>query len=76
MKSSGNCPKCNSRDIIADAKAVDRGHYNAGQDLSIQTFRYPDALIFKGDRSSTLSAWACRNCGYVEFYADSVAALG
>jgi predicted nucleic-acid-binding Zn-ribbon protein len=76
MKSSGKCPKCKSSDIIVDAKVVDRAHYNAGQDLSIQTFRDPDAFLFKGDRNSTVSAWVCRTCGYVELYADSVGALG
>jgi predicted nucleic-acid-binding Zn-ribbon protein len=76
MKSSGECPKCSSRDLIKDAKAVDRGDYNSGHDLSVATYRNPDALIFKGKHESPLSAWVCRTCGFVELYADSPPALG
>jgi hypothetical protein len=32
-------------------------------------------IIFKDKHSSILSAWVCAHCGYVEFYADSPAAL-
>ncbi len=71
MKQSNQCPKCGSKDIIADAKAVDRGHANTERDLSVATFRNPEALMFKGKLSTALSAWVCGNCGYVEFYADS-----
>ena len=31
----------------------------------------PEAILFKGKLSTTLSAWVCAGCGYVEFYADS-----
>lgn len=71
MKRSGICPKCQSTHIIADAKAIDRGHFDAERDLSVATFRKPDAIIFKGQASTSLSAWVCNGCGYVEFYADS-----
>ncbi len=39
------------------------------------TFRKPEALIFKGMQLTTLSAWVCMGCGYVEFYADQPEAL-
>jgi dihydrofolate reductase len=29
------------------------------------------ALLFRGRLATTLSAWVCGSCGYVEFYADS-----
>ena len=70
MKRSGKCPKCGSGDIIADAKAIDRGHGNAMRDLSVATFRNPEALIFKEKSETTVSAWVCAECGYIEFYAD------
>ena len=71
MKRTNICPKCGSSDVIADAKGIDRAHYNAVTELSVGTFRKPEALLFKGRLTSTLSAWVCADCGYVEFYADS-----
>ena len=70
MKQTGTCPKCGSTDIIADAKAVDRGHGGAILDLSVATFRKPEAIFFKQRRETSLSAWVCAGCGFVEFYAD------
>jgi predicted nucleic-acid-binding Zn-ribbon protein len=71
MKRSNQFPKCGSKDVIADAKAVDRGHMNAETELSVATFQNPEALLFKGQLKTSLSAWICADCGYVEFYADS-----
>ena len=71
MKRTNKCPKCGSGNVIADAKAIDRGHYNGESELSVATFRKPEALLFKGQLSTTVSAWVCGDCGYVEFYADS-----
>ena len=55
---------------IADAKAIDRAH-GPEEELSVATFCNPEAILFKGKLSTTLSAWVCASCGYVEFYADS-----
>lgn len=72
MKQSGTCPKCNSKTVIADARVRDRGDFaNMAQEFSISTYRNPDAMIFKEARISTVSAWVCGACGYIEFYADS-----
>ena len=74
MKRTNKCPKCGSSDVIADAKAIDRsyGAYGSEQkDLTVATFRKPDAILFKGEQNTTLSAWVCAACGFVEFYADS-----
>ena len=75
MKRTNKCPKCGSSDIIADAKAIDRGHYLAETELAVATFRKPEAAIFKGELQTTLSAWVCAACGYVEFYADTPQAI-
>jgi len=74
MKHNHRCPKCGSGNVIADARALDRDDYGM-QDLSVATYRNPGALIFKGKRTSTLSAWVCAGCGFVELYADDPAAL-
>jgi predicted nucleic-acid-binding Zn-ribbon protein len=69
MKQSGRCPKCGSADIVADAKAIYMKYAEA--DLSLATYRNPEAAIFRGKQTTTLSAWLCVGCGYVEIYADT-----
>jgi predicted nucleic-acid-binding Zn-ribbon protein len=76
MKRSGKCPKCESTDVIADVKAVDRGHYDSQHSIKLATYKTPDAFLFKGEQSSTVLSWVCRGCGYVELYADAPAQLG
>jgi predicted nucleic-acid-binding Zn-ribbon protein len=75
VKRSGKCPKCGCANVIADAKAQDRGHFDAAHEMSVVTFRHPEAMIFKGSRQSNVSAWVCAACGFVEFYADTPASL-
>ena len=75
MKQSGTCPKCGSKNIIADAKAVDRGDGNFQKEQIIATFRNPEAIIMKGRQTTTVSAWVCVECGHTEFYADSPGSL-
>jgi predicted nucleic-acid-binding Zn-ribbon protein len=75
MKANNTCPKCNCKEIIRDAKAVDKDGGASEADMSIATFRNPDALLFKGTQRSTVSAYVCSRCGYVEFYADDVETL-
>ena len=74
MKRNRKCPKGGSTDIIADAKAIDRNE-SFDNELTVATFRKPNAILFKGQQESTLSAWVCADCGYVEFYANSPRAL-
>jgi ribosomal protein S27AE len=71
VKRTNKCPKCGSGDVIANARAVDRGHLDIESELTVATFRNPGALIFKGQLTTTVSAWVCVDCGYIEFYADS-----
>ena len=74
MKRTKKCPKCGSNDVIVDAKAIDRTQ-SSNQELTVATFKSPDAVIFKGQRKTNLSAWVCVECGFVEFYADEPKAL-
>jgi predicted nucleic-acid-binding Zn-ribbon protein len=67
MKRTNKCPKCGSNDVIADAKAIDRVDNGP---LSVATFRSPDAVVFKGQSTTTVSACVCADCGYLELYAD------
>jgi len=74
MKGTATCQKCGSKEIIADAKAIDRDE-SSQQEFTVATFRRPDALIFKQKHTSTVSAWVCAHCGYVELYADAPAEI-
>ncbi len=74
MKRTNKCPKCGSSDVIADAKAIGP-HPLGGDRIIIATFRKPEASLFKGQVSTTLSAWVCADCGYVELYADAPRAI-
>lgn len=69
MKKTGICPKCESCDIITDARAVDRDD-GFNREMIVTTYRNPNALIFKDTQVTVLSAWVCANCGFTEFYAD------
>jgi len=73
MKRTGKCPKCGGTEVIDDAKAIDRwGQSGTLQsEMSIATFLKPDAMIFKQKQETTVSAWVCSTCGYIEFYADN-----
>jgi predicted nucleic-acid-binding Zn-ribbon protein len=71
MKRTNKCPKCGSSDLIADVKVLDRNHNFNPAELTVATFRKPDALIFKGQQDTSVSAWVCAECGFVELYADS-----
>jgi predicted nucleic-acid-binding Zn-ribbon protein len=75
MKKSCQCPKCGSKEIVKDAKVIDRSDGGWEEDMSVATFRQPDAVIFKGKAKSTVSAWICASCGFVELYADSPEAI-
>jgi hypothetical protein len=66
MKISGNCAKCGSDKIMSDVKIVDHGHGNTKQDLSIEFYENPDALLFKGARRGTLLLSICGQCGHAE----------
>jgi hypothetical protein len=75
MKRTNKCPKCESGDVIANAHPVGpRMPDSEGKPtwkLTVMTFRKPEAMLFKGLLTTTISAWVCADCGYVELYADS-----
>jgi predicted nucleic-acid-binding Zn-ribbon protein len=70
MKQSGKCPKCGSQDVIPDALANDQSRRGVVE-MTVSTYASPDALIFKESRESTVSAWVCGACGFIELYADT-----
>jgi predicted nucleic-acid-binding Zn-ribbon protein len=71
VKRTGKCPKCESSEVAANAKAVDVGHLNIAYEMTVKAHESPVASFFKGAQGSTVSAWVCRSCGFIEFYADA-----
>jgi len=64
---SGKCPKCRSQDVLPDVRINDRG-YPADGELQVEVQARPMAMVLKGKTRSTLRAWLCASCGYVELY--------
>lgn len=70
------CPKCRSNVIIRNARVMDRGHGNADAGaLSLVLYEDPEALIFKGRHTFSLTAHICGACGFTEFYVSDPGAL-
>lgn len=74
MRRERRCPKCGSDEIIADAKVVDHT-YGGEVEMTVATYRHPGSLFFKQKVSTSVSAWVCGACGFIEFYADRPAVL-
>lgn len=70
MKQSGKCPKCGSKNVLADVDVRDRTRHGATE-MTVSIDRSPDALLFKETVESTVSAWICAACGFTELYTDT-----
>ena len=74
MKTTGQCPKCSSTDLIVDAFVRDYG-LHSNQCLKLITFKDPAAAFAKEPVMGSLTATACTACGYTELYASNPSAL-
>ena len=63
------CPKCQSVKLIPRARV--RGDLGSLQDLCVEVYERPEALIFKDVHRAELSARVCGECGYTELYVDN-----
>ncbi|RYD48794.1 MAG: hypothetical protein EOP85_02860 [Verrucomicrobiaceae bacterium] len=63
---SGKCPKCGSSEIITGARLIDEAEYARTR---VSTTAKPDALLFKGYKSTLVDAHVCGSCGFIELYA-------
>ena len=59
----GNCPKCQSEDIIGDLVVPDHVDYGVHASSMLKVERTPQNIIFKGVESFEIRAWVCGNCG-------------
>ena len=69
------CPKCGSREIMADVEALARKAmalcvHVVEPDSPSQSF-----FSMQGSAYGDLRAWICAACGYTEFYANNLAEL-
>ncbi len=61
------CSKCGADRVIPRAILID----NNAHILCAKVERHPEAMIFKGESTSTLVARICGECGFTEIYADA-----
>jgi predicted nucleic-acid-binding Zn-ribbon protein len=75
MKRTNQCPKCESKEILTDARVIDKASKGGPAfDLELAVQKDPDALLFKGEERFAIRAWVCAGCGYTEFYTDNAGA--
>ncbi len=75
MRQTGKCPKCGCPEIVQEAMVADRADYNIESDLHLRVDADPEAIMFRGRTRSSLKAYVCGGCGYVEFYASDPESL-
>jgi len=74
MKKNSICPKCNSDKIIPEVPVTDEtklGVRSASVPATLKVDEDPTSWFFKQYRSSELVAYACGDCGFVEYYISS-----
>lgn len=62
------CLQCKSTRITERVRAVDHGHGQSTNDLSLQTYKDRHAIFFKGATSYSMHANVCADCGFVMFF--------
>jgi hypothetical protein len=70
------CTACKSTSLIFDVWAVDRGDGNSKHAMLVAKNADPDAIFFKGRKTSGVTAVVCRSCGLIHYFAtdpDSIA---
>ena len=77
MKKTGQCPKCQSTDVVGDAEVVpnEKAPAQPFARVGLRTHVVPNASLMKDTWTTEVRAWGCRACGYVELYAQHPGAL-
>ncbi|MEH2138373.1 hypothetical protein [Nostoc sp.] len=65
------CLKCGSSDIVPNVHIFTHTQV-VNQDLQVEIYDNPKALIFKGSHTGTLTASICGQCGYTEMYVSNL----
>lgn len=74
MKKSNRCPKCDGTNIahaetVSDKNALGESHLSLGVNVK------REGLLAKEVPWGPLEAFACKACGYTEFYVSDVTSL-
>ena len=75
---SGHCPKCESREIVADVTIIDRSRSSAENELTAHVDGpVKEALLisYSTPERAHLRAWICGACGYTELYTEGAERL-
>jgi predicted nucleic-acid-binding Zn-ribbon protein len=67
MKASQSCPKCQSTKIVYFPQIYDKDYDRWNNSLIIGT-----RAGFFGPKGGELEAYACKECGYTEFYVSNL----
>ena len=68
------CSSCSSSRLIPNVRIIDR-LLGDTQDLSVEVYENPDALIFKAKHTGRLLATICADCGHAELAVTNAADL-
>jgi predicted nucleic-acid-binding Zn-ribbon protein len=71
MASPTTCSKCRSTKMISKVHIRDYGDHMSNNQLSVEIYEDPKALIFKGTHEGALNAWICGDCGFTELYVEN-----
>jgi predicted nucleic-acid-binding Zn-ribbon protein len=75
---NGKCPKCGSKDVMADVEVRDDGQ-NGSHPLRV-VVEEPEPpkhgfIWVAGQSTGDVRAWICARCGYTELYTGNLEAL-
>ena len=63
------CLNCGGENILKGVRAVDRGEGNGTYTMQIQTYRKPNAFLFRCTITADVQAAVCEDCGFVMLFA-------
>ena len=74
----GKCPKCGSRDVMADVEVRDDGRSSSHPLRVVVEEPEPQkhgAIWVAGQSTGDVRAWICAHCGYTELYTNNLGEL-
>ena len=64
------CPKCGSDKIMPNVRIVYQDRYGGSVEVSLEMYKDPEAVLFKGACRDPLRAQVCGECGLTELFAN------
>ncbi len=74
----GKCPKCGSKEVMADVEVRDDGRSSSHPLRVVVEEPEPPkhgAIWVGGQSTGDLRAWICAHCGYTELYTENLEEL-